>query len=433
MKYFDIEQVTAVWFVGKHHRYRMTVAEVFKRYGKQLYIQTNEVLTSDDARFFSRISTSSGELRPCTAKTVVVVSAQNELTDEVIEKARVSTEYIVTIAQVIETLRHQKNSVVTIGTHGKTTTAVLLGYCLQQADYDPLVLTDTTVGQFAGRALVGGSAYMVAELDASRELFETIQPTAALVTTIGYGNPDEYTSVREYTQAFISFLRALPEYGFVVANVDDNRVQDVITQVSNKIITYGTVPSAEWRIESTGTTDAGQSFRLYHLQNLWGDGVTQLPYSHDLVYIAGVVAAAVTLGVPQDSILRAIKSCTFGMLLYTMRYSDLYTREVAVVNSQHPHILENSIAYMREQDMTQPIVLVYEITTASEIQYIADVFARLSSHVLQSVVIASGCEQEAAVYLQQGHENCIVVSSRADLEEYIADWPPIAMIISNTF
>src|SRR5207244_6286734 len=107
------------------------------------------------------------------------------------------------------------------GAPGKPTPPARPAQVLAAGRLDPTALIGADVEGLDGNVRVGGSRYLVAEVDESDGSLLYVRPSAAVVTSLDTtDHRDYYRTVEHLTQTFAEFLAALPADGFAVLFTD---------------------------------------------------------------------------------------------------------------------------------------------------------------------------------------------------------------------
>ena len=150
-----------------------------------------------------------------------------------------------------------RRSVVVAGTHGKTTTASLCTWVLEQSGLRP--------GFFIGGVPLNfGQGFRTAELGApfvvegdeyDTAFFEKTpkflhyHPHHAIVTSLEHDHVDIYPTPELYFEAFRRFVELVPPRGVLVANRDDPAVFAVVTRHARcRVEWYGYRPGPGWSL-----------------------------------------------------------------------------------------------------------------------------------------------------------------------------------------
>src|SRR5207253_9301256 len=92
-------------------------------------------------------------------------------------------------------------SIVVGGTHGKTTTAAMIAFCLQELGRDPAFVLGTEVPQLGGNA-GAGEGWLVTEGDEADRSIEWLRPTIAVLTNVDFDHHSTFASLGEIVTLF---------------------------------------------------------------------------------------------------------------------------------------------------------------------------------------------------------------------------------------
>jgi len=417
----DIENIKKVWLVGIKGTGMTSLAQILRRYNilvagsdtAEVFF-TDEVLKNLGIGYKEEFSSEN-----ITDDIDLLIYSTAYQPDHIeIVAARKKNIPVISLAEAHGLLMKQKMSIAVAGTHGKTTTTAILGYILQQADFDPTVIVGAPVPQFNGSALVGGSKYLVIEACEYQNKFQYYNPTGLIVNNIEYDHPDSFPTKEDFFKVFIDFAKKIPQYGFIVANVDDVKVQELITQVNKEIITFGTVPSAAWRIEedSSYTGSLAQGFVIYKDNNLWCKGETNLWGRFNLLNVLAAVVCAVKLGADQTSILSAIKR--FRAPKRRFEFKGETSQGTIVIDdfAHHPTALQVTLKALRDHYPDKHITAVFHPHTFTRTRALFDDFARSFKNVDEVIILdiyGSAREKQGTVSSEQLVEAINVHSANA--------------------
>ncbi len=149
------------------------------------------------------------------------------------------------------------------GSHGKTTTASLLGAIALRAGLDPTLYIGTTVAWLDGlNARLGAGNIMIAECDESDGSFLHLSPAIAIITNIDREHLDHYGGFEGLRAAFVEFANRVSFDGGVVACVDDPEVRSVLPAIRRRVWTYGRSQDAAFRISGESPAPGASTFSL---------------------------------------------------------------------------------------------------------------------------------------------------------------------------
>ena len=130
---------------------------------------------------------------------------------------------------------HERSVIAVAGTHGKTTTAAMLGWILHCADRRPGYLIGGRPGNFAASAERGSGPHFVIEADEydtaffdKRSKFAHYAPSIAVLNNLEFDHADIFDDLKAIQTRFHHLLRLVPGNGSVVLNRDDAQLQTVV-------------------------------------------------------------------------------------------------------------------------------------------------------------------------------------------------------------
>jgi UDP-N-acetylmuramate--alanine ligase len=112
-------------------------------------------------------------------------------------------------AELLAELVTLQDSIVVAGAHGKTTTAAMIAFVLDQLGSDPAFLIGGEVPQLGGNARAG-SGWLVVEGDESDRTIAHLRPKIAVVTNVDLDHHAEFGSQAEVAELFETWLAEVP-------------------------------------------------------------------------------------------------------------------------------------------------------------------------------------------------------------------------------
>jgi UDP-N-acetylmuramate--alanine ligase len=133
------------------------------------------------------------------------------------------------------------------GTHGKTTTTVMVTEALAAAGRNPTGIAGGRVARWGGNARVGGAELFVAEADEYDRAFLSLAPTVAVVNNVESDHLECYGTVAALEAAFAEFAGRARR---VLVGGDDPGARRVATEVAAPVWRVGLAADADVRIEA---------------------------------------------------------------------------------------------------------------------------------------------------------------------------------------
>jgi UDP-N-acetylmuramate--alanine ligase len=238
---------------------------------------------------------------------VVTSTAVDKQNEEVIE-ARARRIPIIPRAEMLAELMRFRFGIAVAGTHGKTTTTSLTASILAEGELDPTFVIGGRLNSAGTNARLGESAYLVAEADESDASFLYLQPMMAIVTNIDQDHMETYGGdYQNLKSAFIEFLHHLPFYGLAILCLDDEGVNEILTEISKPVRTYGFTEKADvWAKEIVQ-----EGFQTHFLVERTGcDSDLQvtlnMPGKHNIQNALAAITVATELAVSDAAIVKAL-------------------------------------------------------------------------------------------------------------------------------
>ncbi len=244
---------------------------------------------------------------------VVVVSTAIKRDNPELAVAREKRLPVVRRAEMLAELMRFKSCVAIAGTHGKTTTTSLVATLLDAGGLDPTVINGGIINAYGTNARMGEGQWMVVEADESDGTFLKLPADVAIVTNIDPEHLDHFHTFDAIKDAFRTFIDNIPFYGFAVMCIDHPVVQDMVGRIEDRrVITYGENPQADVRLLDVDLRGGLSRFRMLIRDRKRGaeieiaDLTMPMPGHHNALNATAAVAVAHELGVPSETIRKAL-------------------------------------------------------------------------------------------------------------------------------
>lgn len=171
---------------------------------------------------------------------VVVYSAAIQQDDpEMLEAKKLNIPTIERADFLGELTRCFKDTLCISGTHGKTTTTSMISLCFLEALKDPSIQVGAFLKAIDGNYKVGNSEHFIIEACEYVESFLKFSPKAEVILNIDNDHLDYFKTFENIKNAFIKYVKLLPDDGVLVLNGDDEDCLDLKQFTKCNIITYG--------------------------------------------------------------------------------------------------------------------------------------------------------------------------------------------------
>jgi UDP-N-acetylmuramate--alanine ligase len=359
---------------------------------------------------------------------VVISSAVREANPEV-QAARNAKIPVIPRAEMLGDLMRFAKGIAVAGTHGKTTTTSLVASVLAAGGLDPTFVIGGRLNSAGANARLGKGEYLVAEADESDASFLHLQPLIAVVTNIDrdhlatYGG--DFGALRD---TFVQFLHNLPFYGLAVLCVDDPVVRQILPALRKPVLTYGTLPEADFRATDIVQDGAQMRFRIVRRNEPGSLAVTlNYPGRHNVLNALAAYTVAHRLGVGDAAIAEGLA----GFQGIGRRFALLGTLEVGgdrvpVVDdyAHHPREIEATVSAARGCWPQRRLVTVFQPHRFTRTRDLMDDFARVLSDLEPLIVTEVYAAGEDPIAGADGRGLCRAVRARGRTEPVFVDQLP---------
>ncbi len=232
------------------------------------------------------------------ADLVVVSSAVPPHNPEVLA-AQESRIPVVGRAQILGQIMEGRYGVAVAGTHGKTTTSAMIALILERAGFDPTIIVGGVIPELGSNAKAGKGKYLVLEADEYQRTFLGLSPSVAVVTNIEMDHPDYFRDLEDIYQAYLEFVKLVPQEGEIFLCADDPMGQRLEEEPHlAEITTYGLGLRARWRAADLAANAAGGSeFRVLASGRPRGEFNLRIPGRHNVKNGLAALAVSDYLGI----------------------------------------------------------------------------------------------------------------------------------------
>lgn len=138
-------------------------------------------------------------------------------------------------------------SIVVIGTAGKTTTTALLTYIFQNLDLEPSYMIGADVVDIEDSLTITDSKWSIIEGDEyhnpdkeieGKAKFLEYKPKYLVITKIGWEHFDIFPTEKSYVEEFEKAVKLVPEDGLIIAKAGDKNIDSVLKSAKAHVIRY---------------------------------------------------------------------------------------------------------------------------------------------------------------------------------------------------
>ncbi|MCL5774688.1 MAG: UDP-N-acetylmuramate--L-alanine ligase [Patescibacteria group bacterium] len=145
--------------------------------------------------------------------------------------------------------------VVVAGTHGKSTTAGLLGHLFRHVDNSSYIVGGV-LQNYQTNFYLGDGHYAVfegdeykAQFDDPTPKFHFYKPDILVLTNLEYDHPDIFAGVEELEDEFRELIDKMPEDGLIIYNADDPALVKLVHESNVASVSFGLENEADYKAE----------------------------------------------------------------------------------------------------------------------------------------------------------------------------------------
>ena len=270
------------------------------------------------------------------------------------------------------------------GTHGKTTTASMVAWILEQAGLEPGFMIGGVPRNFDQSARLGRPPFFVVEADEydtsyfdRRSKFVHYRPRTLAINNLEYDHADIFDDLDAIQTQFHHLIRTVPGNGLVIAPTHDPAVDEVLHRGCWTPVARVARPGDAAPAAASASASASNNGDVWHAQRSKRDGtafevarnretVGRVEWSmlgaHNIANALAAIAAADHAGVPPAQAVEALSSFE-GV----QRRLELFAQKGRVRAyddfAHHPTEIRSTLQALRHRVGTQRIVAVVEPRT----------------------------------------------------------------------
>ncbi len=207
-----------------------------------------------------------------------------------------------------ELTRCFKDTIAISGTHGKTTTTSMVSLCFIEALKDPTIQVGAILKQINGNYKIGNSEHFIIEACEYVESFLKFSPKAEIILNIDNDHLDYFKNFENIKNAFIKYVKILPDDGLLVVNGDDSNCLDLHMHTNAKFITYGIEnKNANYIAKNISFDNNGfPEFDVYQNNQFYGKIKLSVPGKHNVLNALACICLSTEYGISYKNIKNAL-------------------------------------------------------------------------------------------------------------------------------
>jgi len=306
-----------------------------------------------------------GEQLSIDPDTIVVGNVMSRGVDVVEAMLNENRRYTSGPQWLAENVLRDRHVIAVAGTHGKTTTASMLAWILQDAGLEPGFLIGGIPANFGASARFGKSKFFVVEADEydtaffdKRAKFVHYRPQTLILNNLEFDHADIYADMDAILWQFHQLMRMVPGNGQIIANGNDANLERLFAMGCwTPVETIGCGDDTDWRARFGDAVE-----RHVCMQGPSGESAEtrwRMGGYHNLENALAAVATAASIGVPFE---RAVDALSRFQGVKRRMERTATVADIAIYDdfAHHPTAIRKAIASMRRRHPGHRVIVAME-------------------------------------------------------------------------
>ena len=361
------------------------------------------------------------------ANLIVYSSAVKKDNIEIKAAERLKIPVIKRAEMLAELVRIKPTSIGVSGTHGKTTTCSLIGSIFYNADLDPTIAIGGIVKSFGTNAISGSGDVIIVEADEYDKTFLSLKPVIGIINNIEAEHLDCYKDFQDLKDSFSIFANNIPFYGFIVVNLDDLNISDIIGDIKRPVIGYSIDRESGYNAKNIQFDTHKTQFDLYYICDKIDTITLSIPGYHNVYNALASIALCMELGISIELIKKSLSAFKGVKRRFDIKYNDennIYIDDYA----HHPTEVKSTINAIRNGWPGKKVLSVFQPHLYSRTKFFYKEFASAlldSDKIILLDIYGAREEKIDGVtskiikdeIIKSGNPNCVVVDHEKLIEE----------------
>jgi UDP-N-acetylmuramate--alanine ligase len=338
-------------------------------------------------------------------------------------------------------LHTDKFLVAIAGTHGKSTTTVLMGLALEAGGLDPIVEAGTIYKPWGGGFRISESNYFVCEADEFNCNFLNYSPSLIIINNIEMDHPEYFKDFKEFKGAFKKFIGNMKHPGTLVVNEESEGIKEVLIEMKEwlqknkvKVIGYYLKDKfdfpfhVEYKGDINRYMEDGVEFKVN------GPNVSEsfrlgLLGAHNVSNSLGVLSAAIELGVNIEALKNVFQGYT-GIGRRTELVAEVNGIKVFDDYGHHPTAIAAVLDTFRTTYPTKKVYAIVEPHQISRLKLFPMELIAALNKADEAIVTKTFVGREINKNLEPVDLNALLSNVDSGKASYIEDFNTVAQTVS---
>ena len=364
---------------------------------------------------------------------VVIYSAAIKQDDpEILEAKRLNIPTIERADFLGEITRCYKDTICISGTHGKTTTTSMVSLCFLEALKDPSIQVGALLKPLNGNYRVGNSEHFIIEACEYVESFLKFSPKAEIILNIDNDHLDYFKTFDNIKNAFIKYVKLLPNDGILITNADDKNCMDLPKYTSAKVYTYGIDnQDADFTAKNITFDDDGfPEFDVYYKNEFFVKLQLSVPGRHNVLNALACTTLCTEYGIDKKDIAVALERFTGAHRRFEFKGKINKTSSVYDDYAHHPTEIKATYNSLSNKKYNKSWVI-FQPHTYSRTKTLLDDFADALINFDHIVVLDIYAAREKNTYNISSKDLVDKIKELGKEAKYIPDFEECVKYVKN--
>ena len=216
-------------------------------------------------------------------------------------------------AQALGWISQHFYTIAIAGTHGKTTTSIMLAHILKRANVDCTAFLGGMSQNYNTNFLLSNeNNYMVVEADEYDRSFLYLNPNIAIITSLDSDHLDIYGNHNELISSFKKFASQVKDDGYLI--IEESISEHFSSPKNGELHTYSNSTKSDYYFKDVTQNinkvefSFGRKDRIFDNNNKSNNVVLSMPGEHNISNALAAIVASSCLNIKDDIITNAISS-----------------------------------------------------------------------------------------------------------------------------
>lgn len=322
-----------------------------------------------------------------------------------------------------------KDTICVSGTHGKTTTTSMVSLCFLEAGLNPTIQVGAILKEIDGNNHIGSKDYFIIEACEYVESFLKFYPKSEIILNIDNDHLDYFKTFDNVKNAFVKYVKLIPEDGLLVINGDDKNCLALADFTKSKFVTYGIENKQVdfYAKNMVSDEDGFYQFDVYHNGEFYERFKLSIPGIHNVSNALACIALCDSYGISKEAMQKALLSFTGAnrRFDYVGSYKDIKVYDDYAHHPTEIQSVYNSVKNKKHHENW----IIFQSHTYSRTKNLLDEFAEVLANFDHVIITDIYAAREINQYGVSPEDLIAKIATHGKTAKYISKFEDIANYI----